>query len=105
MTTTIISHAVQQTSKHVANVGDRVRVDGVIRKMIGAGPVLHIIHDADGNEFTLRRRQALARRPGVLVSIEADVLGHSEYRGVARTDLSSGKELVVTDDHPMARRG
>lgn len=106
MTTQIVSTApAAKISQHVASIGDRVAVQGVIRKMIGGKLVLHIIHDIDGNEFMLRRSKSLGSAPGVLVSIEADVLGHVEYQGVKRTELSSGKEFRVLDDHPfLARR-
>lgn len=105
MTTKIIATApAAKVSQHVASVGDRVEVQGVIRKMFGSKPVLHVIHDIDGNEFTVKRNKALGSKPGVLVCLQANVVAHTEYQGVKRTELSSGTEMNVVDGHPFLAR-
>ena len=99
---TIISQApAAKTSQHVGNVGDRVAVHGVIRQIIGTGKAFYVIHDEDGNEFTMRCTpyQAPGKNVRSLVHVEATVLGHTEYRGVKRTELSSGTSYNVGDDH------
>ena len=105
MTSTIIRAAgLPKISRHVGSVGDRVRVDGVIRKMIGYSgkSIIHVIEDADGNQFVVRR-SALGSKPGVLVTLEAEILEHRTYQDTKQTILSTGKQLVVSGDHPMLR--
>lgn len=104
--TEIIRQATKKTSAHVGQIGDRVRVEGVIRKMIGHKPIMHLIEDIDGNQLIVRRNSALGSAPGVLVTIEANVLEHRTYQTVKQTVLSSGRQEVVADDHAfLATRG
>jgi hypothetical protein len=100
MSTKVISTAAPLASQHVGRIGDRVSVQGVIRSVIGRSgvSVLHVIADIDGNEFEVRRIKALGTARG-LVSLEATVEGHAEFRGVKRTKLSPGKEFRISDDH------
>lgn len=102
--TTIIKQATPKISQHIGQIGDRVRLEGVVKTMFGASPVLHIIEDVDGNQFVVRRNKSMASSRGVLVTIEADVLEHRVYKGVKQTVLSAGRQEIVGDDHPMLRR-
>lgn len=107
MTTAIIqtAAAVQtKSSRFIGAVGDRVHLEGVVRKMFGSKPTLHIIEDIDGNQFEISRRSVLASKPGVLVTIEANVTGHKTYQGIKRTVLSPGSDQVVTEDHAFRRK-
>lgn len=99
--TTIAAAARSQASRHVGDIGDRVRIEGVIRQIIGTGKALYILHDKQGNEFAVRwaPQQAAAKSVRALVCIEATVTGHTEFRGVKRTEISSGKSFVVDDNH------
>lgn len=101
MATIIKTAADPKTSSHIGNIGDRVRVEGKIVSMFGSKPIMHIIADTDGNQFLIRRNSALGSKPGVLVTIEADVLEHRIYRDTKQTVLSAGKQEVVGNDHPM----
>ena len=100
MTTMLVNNAApRKISSHIGQIGDRVRVEGVIRKMFGSRPIMHIIEDLDGNQFVVRRNSALGSNPGVLVTIEADVLEHRTHQEVKQTVLSAGRQEVVGDDH------
>lgn len=100
MTTTAVSPASpRKASNHIGTVGERVRVEGVIRKMFGNAPVMHIIEDLEGNLFILRRGSPLASKTGVLVAIQADVLGHKVHQEIKQTILSAGRQEIITDDH------
>lgn len=106
MTTTLVSNAApRKISSHIGQIGDRVRVEGVIRKMTDRRPILHIIEDIDGNLFVVRRNSALGSKAGVLVTIEAEVLEHRVYQGIKQTVLSAGRQEVVSDDHAFLSAG
>lgn len=106
MTTQIIRQAApKKTSEYVGQVGDRVRIEGVIRKMIGHKPsIMHIIEDIDGNQFIVRRGSALGGSTGVLVTLTADVLAHRTYQSIKQTVLSGGHQEIVADDHAFLTR-
>jgi hypothetical protein len=58
-------------------------------KLIGYGkPYLNIIHDMDGNEIAYRSSIKPLADLRVLVKFEATVSGHSEYKGVKRTEIT-----------------
>jgi len=97
MTTTILQTApAAKVSQHVANVGDRVLIKGVMGKAIRYGQeYLNVFHDHDGNEFTYRSRKPIAS-DRVLIAMEATIGGHTEFRGVKRTEISSKREMVYS---------
>lgn len=105
MTTTILQTAGQpKTSEHIGQVGDRVRVEGVVKTMFGYSPVMHIIEDISGNQFIVRRKKSMVRERGALVTIEADVMEHRLYKGVKQTVLSAGAQEIVAADHAFLRK-
>lgn len=105
MTTTLTNPAApRKISSHIGVIGDRVRVEGVIRKISGYKPaILHIIEDIDGNQFVVCRSSALGTKPGVLVTLEALVLEHRVYNDIKQTVLSAGRQEIVADAHPFLR--
>ena len=80
----------------------------MVRKIISGygNKALYLIHDKDGNEFAVRWTpyQAPTRNVRVLVTIEATITGHGEYRGVKRTELSPGENMGVDDSHWAVRK-
>jgi len=105
MATIVKAAEPRKTSNHFGEIGDRIRIEGVIRHMVGNKPVMHIIEDIDGNQFVLRRKSALGSKAGVLVTVEADVLEHRTYQDIKQTVVSSGRQEIVTDDHAFRREG
>jgi hypothetical protein len=105
MATIVKAAEPRKTSNHFGVIGDRIRIEGVIRRMVGNKPVMHIIEDIDGNLFVLRRNSALGSKPGVLVTIEADVLEHRTYQDIKQTVVSAGRQEIVTDQHAFRREG
>jgi hypothetical protein len=103
MATIVKAAEPRKTSNHFGGVGDRIRIEGVIRKMIGNKPVMHIVEDIDGNQFIVRRNSALGSKPGVLVTIEAEVLEHRTYQDIKQTVLSAGRQEIVTDQHAFGK--
>lgn len=73
-------------SKHVGELGEVITVVGWIRALVGRRPTMHIIEDANGNQFVWRGHP-LASGVGARVALRAVVAEHITYRDRAQTVL------------------